>query len=206
MSVPLGCHGEGQRGIETEEGRACCQVRTDRDGCCGFTYSLAVSNLCLMLFCSPLPLVYFQFTLSSYSPYHLYFFLSCPLSSFTLSPSFPSSALPHTLSFCPCPLLPSLLSPSHSHSSLPPTLTPLTLIIQLTLREQELANLLSQDLYSKAVGLAISLNQPLKLYNILHKLLEETGQEGVFKSTICSLREDQIGEWRGGGGMGDFCS
>ena len=124
-------------------------MRTDRDGRCGFTYSLAVSNLCLMLFCSPLPLVHSHFALSSYSSYHLYFFLSCPLSSFTLSTSFPSSSpsrslrlpspspshphsshshphssLPPTLT--PLSLPPSLLSPSHPHSSLTPTLTPLS--------------------------------------------------------------------------------
>ena len=121
MSVPLGCHGKGQRGIETEEGRACCQVRTDRDGRCGFTFSLAVSSLCLMLFVVP----------------------SC-LSTPTL-PSVPTLLIT-SISFChvPSPLSPYLPLPhpllsltrspfalalSHPHSSLPPTLTPLTLIV-----------------------------------------------------------------------------
>lgn len=63
---------------------------------------------------------------------------------------------------------------------------------QLILREQELSNLLQSRDFVRAVGVAITLDQPVRVLSILSELLDEGGVEGSFSETILALREDQM--------------
>ena len=89
-------------------------------------------------------------------------------------------------------------------------------------REQELSNYLQQKDYVQAVGVAINLDQPFRVFTVLSgavltrnkeyvvciyiielcynsyilfpsaEVLDEGGEEGVFKDTLSALRPDQI--------------
>ncbi|XP_070581106.1 transducin beta-like protein 3 isoform X2 [Ptychodera flava] len=62
----------------------------------------------------------------------------------------------------------------------------------IILQEQELSNLLQQKKFLKAIGLAITLNQPFKLLQIIKDILNEPGGVSDLDKTIGKLREDQI--------------
>ncbi|XP_064391571.1 transducin beta-like protein 3 isoform X2 [Halichondria panicea] len=63
---------------------------------------------------------------------------------------------------------------------------------ELLLRQQELDNLLLAKDYVRAVGVALSLDQPYRLLALLQELLEEGRAAGSkFTGTILSLRQDQ---------------
>lgn len=60
------------------------------------------------------------------------------------------------------------------------------------IKEQELSNLLQQKKYLKAIGLAITLEQPFRVLKIIKEiLLDPDGEEGLVK-TVKKLRMDQL--------------
>ncbi|XP_060581284.1 transducin beta-like protein 3 [Ruditapes philippinarum] len=63
---------------------------------------------------------------------------------------------------------------------------------QFILQGQELSNLIQQKKYLKAIGLAITLEQPFRLLNILKEILSEEGGNDKLFSTLQKLRMDQI--------------
>ncbi|XP_013390032.1 transducin beta-like protein 3 isoform X3 [Lingula anatina] len=59
------------------------------------------------------------------------------------------------------------------------------------IKEQELSNLLQQKKYLKAIGLAITLEQPFRVLNIMKEILSQpTGQQDL-ADTVLKLRMDQ---------------
>jgi U3 small nucleolar RNA-associated protein 13 len=64
--------------------------------------------------------------------------------------------------------------------------------ILLVENEQKLMNLLQVEDYTTAVGVAIDLAQPTRLYDILTKIIDENGFDGDFADTITSLNEAQM--------------
>ncbi|XP_045215018.2 transducin beta-like protein 3 [Mercenaria mercenaria] len=63
---------------------------------------------------------------------------------------------------------------------------------QFILQDQELSNLIQQKKYLKAIGLAITLEQPFRLLNILKEILSEEAGDDKLYSTLEKLRMDQI--------------
>ncbi|XP_038065030.1 transducin beta-like protein 3 [Patiria miniata] len=60
------------------------------------------------------------------------------------------------------------------------------------LKEQELSNLLHEKKYLKAIGLAITLNQPYRVLTIMKSLLDEPDGEQKLEKTMKKMRPDQI--------------
>ncbi|XP_022093609.1 transducin beta-like protein 3 isoform X2 [Acanthaster planci] len=60
------------------------------------------------------------------------------------------------------------------------------------LKEQELSNLLHEKKYLKAIGLAITLNQPFRVLTIMKNLLDESDGEKKLEKTMKRMRQDQI--------------
>ncbi|GCB65610.1 hypothetical protein scyTo_0013479, partial [Scyliorhinus torazame] len=59
------------------------------------------------------------------------------------------------------------------------------------LKQQELSNLLHEKKYVKALGLAISLNQPQTVLTVIKAILGESNGQVRLESTILKLRQDQ---------------
>ena len=60
------------------------------------------------------------------------------------------------------------------------------------MKEQELSNLLQRKQFTKAISLALTLEQPLRTLNVIKEILfEEKGEEQLSK-TLQNLRDDQI--------------
>ncbi|XP_033631060.1 transducin beta-like protein 3 [Asterias rubens] len=59
-------------------------------------------------------------------------------------------------------------------------------------KEQELSNLLHDKKYLKAIGLAITLNQPFRVLTIMKNILDEPGGEKKLERTMKKMRQDQI--------------
>ncbi|XP_048761757.2 transducin beta-like protein 3 [Ostrea edulis] len=73
---------------------------------------------------------------------------------------------------------------------------------EFILKEQELSNLLQQKKYLKAIGLAITLEQPFRVLNIIKEILYHPDGKAELEKTLQKLRLDQIdsvlrfsGEW-----------
>ncbi|XP_062581560.1 transducin beta-like protein 3 [Saccostrea cucullata] len=60
------------------------------------------------------------------------------------------------------------------------------------LKEQELSNLLHQKKYLKAIGLAITLEQPFRVLNIIKEILYNPNGKTELEATLQKLRLDQI--------------
>ncbi|XP_074647649.1 transducin beta-like protein 3 isoform X2 [Tubulanus polymorphus] len=63
----------------------------------------------------------------------------------------------------------------------------------LLLKEQELMNLLHEKKYLKAIGIAITLEQPFRVYTIVKEILSEPAGQTHLEQTFRKLRMDQIG-------------
>jgi len=62
----------------------------------------------------------------------------------------------------------------------------------LILREQELSNLLQQKKFVKAIGLAITLDQPFRVLNIFKDMLDGSEGKEQIKKALLRLRDDQL--------------
>ncbi|KAF8793900.1 transducin beta-like protein 3 [Argiope bruennichi] len=59
------------------------------------------------------------------------------------------------------------------------------------LQEQELFNLVKQEKWTKALGLAISLDKPYQTYLIIEKILLQPDGKSLFEDVLHKMREDQ---------------
>ncbi|XP_035229762.1 transducin beta-like protein 3 isoform X2 [Stegodyphus dumicola] len=62
---------------------------------------------------------------------------------------------------------------------------------QFILQEQQLSNLILEEKWVKALGLAISLNKPYQTYNIIQEILHHDKGEETFEGVFSSMRQDQ---------------
>ncbi|XP_022240688.1 transducin beta-like protein 3 isoform X2 [Limulus polyphemus] len=63
----------------------------------------------------------------------------------------------------------------------------------LILQEQKLTNLIQQKKWTKALSLAITLEQPFRALNIVKEILTETRGREDLENVISQMREDQLG-------------